>query len=100
MRSGRCCRHGPIGRRAARERSGHRHASRAPASHARRDGRVTGIGSQILRELGVRRLNVLSSPFRLPALSEHDLEIMAFIPLGDDAPESAPGAHPHPLRAA
>jgi 3,4-dihydroxy 2-butanone 4-phosphate synthase/GTP cyclohydrolase II len=75
-------------------------AMRMPASHARRDGRVTGIGSQILRELGVRRLNVLSSPFRLPALSGHDLEIMAFIPLGDDDPESARGAHASPLRVA
>ncbi|MGF7130133.1 3,4-dihydroxy 2-butanone 4-phosphate synthase/GTP cyclohydrolase II [Paraburkholderia sp. EB58] len=55
---------------------------------ARRDGRHTGIGSQILRELGLRRLNVLSSPFRLPALSGHDLEIMAFIPLGEADIES------------
>jgi 3,4-dihydroxy 2-butanone 4-phosphate synthase/GTP cyclohydrolase II len=50
---------------------------------ARKDGRLSGIGSQILRDLGVRRLNVLSSPFRLPALSGHELEIMAFIPLGE-----------------
>lgn len=75
-------------------------AMRVPAGHARRDGRVTGIGSQILRELGVRRLNVLSSPFRLPALSGHDLEIMAFIPLGDDDPEGARSVHANPLRAA
>lgn len=75
-------------------------AMRTPAGHARRDGRVTGIGSQILRELGLRRLKVLSRPFRLPALSGHDLEIMAFIPLGDDDPESARGAHASPLRAA
>lgn len=75
-------------------------ATRVPTGHARRDGRVTGIGSQILRELGVRRLNVLSSPFRLPALSGHDLEIMAFIPLGDDDPESARSVQANPLRAA
>jgi 3,4-dihydroxy 2-butanone 4-phosphate synthase/GTP cyclohydrolase II len=62
-------------------------ASGAHGAAARRDGRVTGIGSQILRDIGVRRLNVLSSPFRLPALSGHDLEIMAFIPLGDADPE-------------
>lgn len=68
---------------------------------ARRDGRLSGIGSQILRDLGVRRLNVLSSPFRLPALSGHELEIMAFIPLGEadlenphafDRVSAAPGA--------
>ncbi|MET3820826.1 3,4-dihydroxy 2-butanone 4-phosphate synthase/GTP cyclohydrolase II [Burkholderia sp. PvR073] len=75
-------------------------AMRPGAGHTRRDGRVTGIGSQILRELGLRRLNVLSSPFRLPALSGHDLEIMAFIPLGDDDPESARAAQASPLRAA
>lgn len=50
---------------------------------ARRDGRLSRIGLQILRDLGVRRLNVLSSPFRLPALSGHELEIMAFIPPGE-----------------
>lgn len=60
---------------------------RSPA--ARKDGRLTGIGSQILRDLGVRRLNVLSSPFRLPGLSGHDLEIMAFIPLGEADLESS-----------
>ncbi|MFM0227801.1 bifunctional 3,4-dihydroxy-2-butanone-4-phosphate synthase/GTP cyclohydrolase II [Paraburkholderia dipogonis] len=62
----------------------HADASRsASCATTRKDGRLSGIGSQILRDLGVRRLNVLSSPFRLPALSGHDLEIMAFIPLGE-----------------
>ncbi|MFM0395781.1 bifunctional 3,4-dihydroxy-2-butanone-4-phosphate synthase/GTP cyclohydrolase II [Paraburkholderia phytofirmans] len=62
----------------------HADASRStPGATTRKDGRLSGIGSQILRDLGVRRLNVLSSPFRLPALSGHDLEIMAFIPLGE-----------------
>lgn len=42
-----------------------------------------GIGSQILRDLGLHRLNVLSSPLKLPALSGHGLEISAFIPLSD-----------------
>jgi 3,4-dihydroxy 2-butanone 4-phosphate synthase/GTP cyclohydrolase II len=59
--------------------------------HERRDTPSTsasgkrhyGIGSQILRDLGLRRLNVLSSPLKLPALSGHGLEISAFIPLGD-----------------
>nr|WKF60423.1 Riboflavin biosynthesis protein RibBA [Paraburkholderia busanensis] len=63
-----------------------RGAPRKQSAHggpARKDGRLSGIGSQILRDLGVRRLNVLSSPFRLPALSGHELEIMAFIPLGE-----------------
>ncbi|WP_321816075.1 MULTISPECIES: bifunctional 3,4-dihydroxy-2-butanone-4-phosphate synthase/GTP cyclohydrolase II [unclassified Paraburkholderia] len=47
-----------------------------------------GIGSQILRDLGLKRLNVLSSPLKLPALSGHGLEISAFIPL-EDLPDMA-----------
>ncbi|MFM0643737.1 bifunctional 3,4-dihydroxy-2-butanone-4-phosphate synthase/GTP cyclohydrolase II [Paraburkholderia bryophila] len=69
----------------------HADAGRGQRNHgtaARKDGRLSGIGSQILRDLGVRRLNVLSSPFRLPALSGHELEIMAFIPLGEADPDN------------
>jgi 3,4-dihydroxy 2-butanone 4-phosphate synthase / GTP cyclohydrolase II len=62
-------------------RSGLRNAVAAGAAGDR--SRLYGIGSQILRDLGLRKLNVLSSPFRLPALSGHGLEISAFIPLGD-----------------
>ncbi|MBN3821432.1 bifunctional 3,4-dihydroxy-2-butanone-4-phosphate synthase/GTP cyclohydrolase II, partial [Paraburkholderia sp. Se-20369] len=78
----------------------HGDPARRPAGGGRHDGRATGIGSQILRDLGVRRLNVLSSPFRLPALSGHDLEIMAFIPLGDDDPEALRGVPQGGRRAA
>ncbi|WP_415914431.1 bifunctional 3,4-dihydroxy-2-butanone-4-phosphate synthase/GTP cyclohydrolase II [Paraburkholderia sp. J67] len=64
---------------------------RAGVAHGQRDAQAAsvagkrhyGIGSQILRDLGLRRLNVLSSPLKLPALSGHGLEISAFIPLGD-----------------
>jgi 3,4-dihydroxy 2-butanone 4-phosphate synthase / GTP cyclohydrolase II len=61
--------------------SGIRAAAAAGAAGDR--SRLYGIGSQILRDLGLCKLNVLSSPFRLPALSGHGLEISAFIPLGD-----------------
>jgi 3,4-dihydroxy 2-butanone 4-phosphate synthase / GTP cyclohydrolase II len=73
-------------------RSGGRDAPHSLNGHAAEPGnRQYGIGSQILRDLGLRRLNVLSSPFRLPALAGHGLEISAFIPLGDlpDAPPAA-----------
>ncbi len=53
------------------------------AGAGRTPGRLHGIGSQILCDLGAKRLNVLSSPFRLPALSGHGLEICAFIPLDE-----------------
>jgi 3,4-dihydroxy 2-butanone 4-phosphate synthase / GTP cyclohydrolase II len=66
----------------------------------RKDGRLSGIGSQILRDLGVRRLNVLSSPFRLPALSGHELEIMAFIPLGEADLDNPHALDFTPLKAA
>ncbi|NIE63668.1 bifunctional 3,4-dihydroxy-2-butanone-4-phosphate synthase/GTP cyclohydrolase II [Burkholderia sp. Ax-1719] len=81
--------------------------------HERRDApsasaagkRHYGIGSQILRDLGLRRLNVLSSPLKLPALSGHGLEISAFIPLGDlpdmaDMTEESVTASVETIRAA
>lgn len=76
---------------------GSRSSTSASGRRDGRDGRVTGIGSQILRDLGVRRLNVLSNPFRLPALSGHDLEITAFIPLGEPDLETGgePSRHDH-----
>jgi len=41
--------------------------------------RNIGTGSQILRELGVRRMRLLSSPMRFNALSGFDLEIVEYI---------------------
>ncbi len=38
-----------------------------------------GTGSQILRELGVRRMDVMSSPVKFSALSGFDLELVKFI---------------------
>ena len=40
--------------------------------------RNIGTGSQILRELGVRRMRLLSSPMRFNALSGFDLEIVEY----------------------
>lgn len=41
--------------------------------------RTTGTGSQILRDLGVRKMRLLSSPMRFNALSGFDLEIIETI---------------------
>ncbi len=41
-----------------------------------------GIGAQILRDLGVRKLRLLTnSPFRLPNLSGYGLEVVEVIPV-------------------
>lgn len=44
--------------------------------------RNIGTGSQILRELGVRRMRLLSSPMRFNALSGFDLEIVEYVEAG------------------
>jgi len=43
------------------------------------DLRTYGVGAQILRELGVRRMRVLGSPRRLLGLSGFDLEITEYV---------------------
>ncbi|WP_257252362.1 MULTISPECIES: bifunctional 3,4-dihydroxy-2-butanone-4-phosphate synthase/GTP cyclohydrolase II [unclassified Endozoicomonas] len=42
-----------------------------------------GTGSQILRDLGVGKMRLLSSPIRFAALSGFDLEIVEYIPCED-----------------
>jgi 3,4-dihydroxy 2-butanone 4-phosphate synthase/GTP cyclohydrolase II len=44
-----------------------------------RDFRTIGLGSQILAELGVRRMIVMSSPMRFHALSGFGLEVVDYI---------------------
>ena len=43
------------------------------------DLRTYGIGAQILRDLGVRRMRVLSAPKRLHAISGFGLEVVEYI---------------------
>ena len=48
--------------------------------------RTYGIGAQILQDLGVRRMRVLSSPKQMQGLSAFDLEVLEYIaPEGPDA---------------
>jgi len=37
-----------------------------------------GIGSQILRELGLKKIKLLGAPVKYPSLSGFDLEVMGF----------------------
>ncbi len=52
----------------------------APAAppRAQMDLRTYGVGAQILRELGVRRMQLLGSPRRMPSMAGYGLEITGF----------------------
>ncbi len=52
-------------------------AAKRPAS--KWDPRIYGIGAQILRDLGVRKMKLLSSPRRMPSMTGFDLEVTGHI---------------------
>ncbi|MDQ2779989.1 MAG: bifunctional 3,4-dihydroxy-2-butanone-4-phosphate synthase/GTP cyclohydrolase II [Pseudomonadota bacterium] len=56
-----------------------------PAPRSQMDLRTYGIGAQILRNLGVRRMRLLGSPRRMPSMAGYGLEITGF----DGAAEAA-----------
>jgi 3,4-dihydroxy 2-butanone 4-phosphate synthase / GTP cyclohydrolase II len=56
--------------------------SGAPAS-SQMDLRTYGIGAQILRELGVRRMKLLGSPRRMPSMAGYGLEVTGFVAASD-----------------
>ncbi|MEZ1441262.1 bifunctional 3,4-dihydroxy-2-butanone-4-phosphate synthase/GTP cyclohydrolase II, partial [Pseudomonas shirazica] len=41
---------------------------------------TVGAGSQILRDLGVRKMRLLSAPMRFNAISGFDLEVVEYLP--------------------
>ncbi|MDA8981771.1 3,4-dihydroxy-2-butanone-4-phosphate synthase [Gammaproteobacteria bacterium] len=43
------------------------------------DTRVSGVGSQILRELGLKKIRLLAAPLKYPSLSGFDIEIVGFV---------------------
>ncbi len=43
------------------------------------DLRTYGIGAQILRELGIRRMNLMGSPRRMPSMAGYGLEVSGFV---------------------
>jgi 3,4-dihydroxy 2-butanone 4-phosphate synthase/GTP cyclohydrolase II len=61
-------------------------AAAAGISGARRDGEVLrtfGVGAQILKDLGVRRMRVLSAPKQIHGIAAFGLEIESYV--GEDA---------------
>jgi 3,4-dihydroxy 2-butanone 4-phosphate synthase/GTP cyclohydrolase II len=42
------------------------------------DLRTYGIGAQILKDLGVRRMTLLASPRKMPSMTGFNLEVMGF----------------------
>ncbi len=51
--------------------------SQRPA--AKWDPRIYGIGAQILRDLGVRKMKLLASPRRMPSVTGFDLEVTGYV---------------------
>jgi 3,4-dihydroxy 2-butanone 4-phosphate synthase / GTP cyclohydrolase II len=56
----------------------------ARASHApergRMDLRTYGVGAQILRDCGVRRMNLMGAPRRMPSMTGYGLEVAGYTP--------------------
>jgi 3,4-dihydroxy 2-butanone 4-phosphate synthase/GTP cyclohydrolase II len=52
-------------------------------ARSRMDLRTYGIGAQILRELGIMRMKLLSSPRRMPSMTGYGLEVAGFVPPKD-----------------
>jgi 3,4-dihydroxy 2-butanone 4-phosphate synthase/GTP cyclohydrolase II len=46
---------------------------------ASRELRTYGIGAQIIADLGVRKMRVLSAPWKLTGLAGFDLEVVEYI---------------------
>ena len=52
----------------------------SPRAQSKWDPRTYGIGAQILRDLGVTKMRLLSSPRRMPCMTGFDLEVTGFVP--------------------
>ncbi len=53
--------------------------SQSPGQSGRMDLRTYGIGAQILRECGVRKMMLLGSPRRSPGLTGYGLEVVGYV---------------------
>jgi 3,4-dihydroxy 2-butanone 4-phosphate synthase / GTP cyclohydrolase II len=51
----------------------------APRAAADMDLRTYGVGAQILRHLGVRRMKLLGAPRRMPSMTGYGLEVTGFV---------------------
>jgi len=48
------------------------------------DPRIYGIGAQILRDLGVRKMKLMASPRRMPSMTGFDLEVTGYLACPDE----------------
>ncbi|MBB5204187.1 3,4-dihydroxy 2-butanone 4-phosphate synthase/GTP cyclohydrolase II [Inhella inkyongensis] len=56
-------------------------AAAAPTARANMDLRTYGVGAQILKDLGVQRMQLLGSPRRMPSMTGYGLEVCGFEPM-------------------
>lgn len=54
-------------------------ARERPAAAGNMDLRTYGVGAQILRHLGVRRMKLLGAPRRMPSMTGYGLEVTGFV---------------------
>jgi 3,4-dihydroxy 2-butanone 4-phosphate synthase/GTP cyclohydrolase II len=52
---------------------------KGPKSQVKWDPRTYGIGAQILRDIGVSKMRLLSSPRKMPSMTGFDLEVTGFV---------------------
>ncbi len=57
---------------------------RSPARGSRMDLRTYGIGAQVLRDLGVRKMKLLANPRKMPSMAGFNLEVVGYQAQPDD----------------
>jgi 3,4-dihydroxy 2-butanone 4-phosphate synthase/GTP cyclohydrolase II len=63
----------------------------APRQNRKGNDLTIGTGSQILRDLGVGKMRLLSYPARFHAISGFDLEVVDFVPFDENFGQDLPG---------
>ncbi|MCO5122116.1 MAG: bifunctional 3,4-dihydroxy-2-butanone-4-phosphate synthase/GTP cyclohydrolase II [Burkholderiaceae bacterium] len=59
-------------------------AERAAGRRSKMDLRTYGIGAQILKDLGIERMRLLSQPRKMPSMTGFGLEIASFEPIAEE----------------
>ncbi|HRO82726.1 MAG TPA: bifunctional 3,4-dihydroxy-2-butanone-4-phosphate synthase/GTP cyclohydrolase II, partial [Alicycliphilus denitrificans] len=70
---------GETGEQLLAQFEGRARAAQAP-ERGRMDLRTYGVGAQILREVGVARMQLMGQPRRMPSMAGYGLEITGYIP--------------------
>jgi 3,4-dihydroxy 2-butanone 4-phosphate synthase/GTP cyclohydrolase II len=60
-------------------------------NHSSRELRTYGIGAQIIADLGVRKMRVLSAPRKLSGLSGFGLEVVEYVEIDNPSPDTKAG---------